>query len=73
MLIRPMFNGREHDLSPILKQFLDWSAAEPPLTGETLLDAWIARDVLRAKIPGADAKVSDSAVSGGRDSRLPPR
>ncbi len=48
MLIRPMFNRREHDLSPILKQFLEWSAAEPPLTGEAVLDAWIRRDVARA-------------------------
>ncbi len=50
MLIRPMFRGRNHDLSPVLKQFLEWSAAEPPLTAETLLEAWIARDVLRAKV-----------------------
>jgi Asp-tRNA(Asn)/Glu-tRNA(Gln) amidotransferase A subunit family amidase len=49
MVIRPMFHGREHDLSPMLKQFLDWSAAEPPLTGEILLAAWFGRDVLRAK------------------------
>lgn len=49
MLIRPMFRGREHDLSPILKQFLDWSTAEPELTGESLLDAWIRRDALRAE------------------------
>jgi len=49
MLIRPMFHGREHDLSPMLKQFLDWSAAEPPLTGERLLEAWTGRDTLRAK------------------------
>ena len=49
MLIRPMFRGREHDLSPTLKQFLEWSAAELPLTGETLLGAWVARDTLRAK------------------------
>ena len=49
MLLRPMFKGREADLSPILKQFLDWSAAQPALTGETLLDAWIRRDVLRAQ------------------------
>jgi Asp-tRNA(Asn)/Glu-tRNA(Gln) amidotransferase A subunit family amidase len=48
MLIGPMFRGREHDLSPILKQFLDWSAAEPSLTGDSLLDAWIRRDALRA-------------------------
>jgi Asp-tRNA(Asn)/Glu-tRNA(Gln) amidotransferase A subunit family amidase len=49
MLIRPMFHGREHDLSPTLKQFLEMSAAEPPLTAETLLEAWIRRDTLRAE------------------------
>jgi len=48
MLIRPMFKGREHDLSPILRQFLEWSAAEPVLTAENLLDAWIRRDIVRA-------------------------
>ncbi|MGA9073625.1 MAG: amidase [Candidatus Sulfotelmatobacter sp.] len=48
MLIKPMFKGRESDLSPILRQFLEWSAAEPALTAETLLDAWIRRDILRA-------------------------
>src|ERR1700719_911166 len=47
MLIRPMFHGREHDLSPMLKEFLEWSRAEPPLTGESLLAAWIGRDTLR--------------------------
>jgi len=49
MLLRPMFKGREADISPILKQFLDWFAAEPVLTGEALLDAWIRRDALRAQ------------------------
>ncbi|MFZ0816091.1 MAG: amidase family protein, partial [Candidatus Sulfotelmatobacter sp.] len=49
VLLRPMFKGREADISPILKQFLDWSAAEPALTGEALLDAWIRRDTLRAQ------------------------
>jgi amidase len=49
MLIRPMFHGRERDLSPILKQFLEWSAGEPPLTGGVLLEAWIGRDLLRAR------------------------
>ena len=48
MLIRPMFEGRETDLSPTLKEFLAWSSAETPLTGESLLDAWIARDQLRS-------------------------
>ncbi len=49
MLLRPMFKGRESDLSPMLKQFLEWSAAEPALTGETLLEVWIQRDELRAR------------------------
>src|SRR5882724_823078 len=43
MLLLPMFEGREADLSPILKQFLELSVAEPALTAETLLDAWIQR------------------------------
>ena len=49
MLIRPMFCGRENDMSPTLKQFLEWSAAEPKLTGDSLLAACIGRDVLRAQ------------------------
>jgi Asp-tRNA(Asn)/Glu-tRNA(Gln) amidotransferase A subunit family amidase len=49
MLLRPMFNGRQSDLSPILKQFLEWSAAKPAHTGRTLLDAWIRRDAVRAQ------------------------
>jgi Asp-tRNA(Asn)/Glu-tRNA(Gln) amidotransferase A subunit family amidase len=49
MLIRPMFRECEHELSPVLKQFLAWSAAESPLTAEILLEAWIGRDTLRAK------------------------
>src|SRR3989449_1648090 len=50
MLLRPMTKGREHELSPILKQFLEWSAAERPHTGESLLDAWIRRDTARAQV-----------------------
>ncbi len=49
MIIRPMFKGRESDLSPMLAEFLEWSAAETALTAETLLDAWIQRDTLRAR------------------------
>ena len=49
MLIDPMFRGRESDRSPIMEQFLDWSAAEPELTADSLLDAWIQRDVVRAE------------------------
>ncbi len=49
MLIRPMFAGHEPDLSPTLKQFLEWSAAEPQLTADSFLEAWIRRDTLRAE------------------------
>lgn len=49
MLIRRLIRGREGDLSPIFKQFLDEAAAERPHTGESLLDAWIRRDNLRAQ------------------------
>lgn len=50
MLLGPMFEGREQDRSPILKQFLEWSDAEPNLSGPAVLDAWIGRDALRAKV-----------------------
>jgi Asp-tRNA(Asn)/Glu-tRNA(Gln) amidotransferase A subunit family amidase len=49
MLIRPMFHGREQDISPTLRQFLEWSDAEPDLTVESLLDAWIRRDAVRGE------------------------
>jgi Asp-tRNA(Asn)/Glu-tRNA(Gln) amidotransferase A subunit family amidase len=49
MLLGPMFRGRERDLSPILKQFLEWSSAERAHTGESLLDAWIRRDAVRTR------------------------
>ena len=50
MLLQPMTKGRESDLSPILKQHLSQVAAEPSHTGQTLLDTWIMRDVLRIQI-----------------------
>jgi Asp-tRNA(Asn)/Glu-tRNA(Gln) amidotransferase A subunit family amidase len=49
MMLRPLFKENDADLSPILKQFLEWSAAEPAHTARTLLDAWIQRDLLRAR------------------------
>ncbi|HYM78086.1 MAG TPA: amidase [Candidatus Dormibacteraeota bacterium] len=50
MLIGPMFNGRQQDANPILKQFLEWSKAEPSLSGPAVIDAWIRRDTLRASV-----------------------
>jgi len=49
MLLKPMFKENDPDLSPILKQFLGWSAEHPAHTGRSLLDAWIQRDLLRAR------------------------
>jgi Asp-tRNA(Asn)/Glu-tRNA(Gln) amidotransferase A subunit family amidase len=50
MLLRPMMKGRETEISPLLKQFSGWAAAEPAHTGESLLDTWVQRDLLRMRI-----------------------
>jgi Asp-tRNA(Asn)/Glu-tRNA(Gln) amidotransferase A subunit family amidase len=50
MLLGPLTKGREQDLSPLLKQFSSWVSSEPSHTGQTLLDAWIMRDVLRMQV-----------------------
>ncbi len=49
MLIGPMFRGREGDCSPMLRQFLEWSAAEPEFTAGSLLEDWFRRDTLRVE------------------------
>jgi Asp-tRNA(Asn)/Glu-tRNA(Gln) amidotransferase A subunit family amidase len=50
MLLKPMTKGHEEDLSPLLKEFLGWAAAEPPHTGHTLLYTWLQRDELRGQL-----------------------
>jgi Asp-tRNA(Asn)/Glu-tRNA(Gln) amidotransferase A subunit family amidase len=47
MLLGPMVRGRESELSPILKEFDGWVAAENHHTAQTLLDTWIERDLVR--------------------------
>jgi Asp-tRNA(Asn)/Glu-tRNA(Gln) amidotransferase A subunit family amidase len=49
VIIDPMFRERQQDLSPVLKQFLNWSAAEPELGSNDLLGSWIRRDTLRSE------------------------
>jgi len=49
-LIAPMFQGRDQDTNPMLKEFLEWSAAEPSLSGPAVLDAWMRRDVVRSEV-----------------------
>jgi Asp-tRNA(Asn)/Glu-tRNA(Gln) amidotransferase A subunit family amidase len=50
MLLGSMTKGHEVELSPILRQFSARVAAEPSHTGDSLLNAWIQRDVVRFKI-----------------------
>lgn len=50
MLLGPMTQGRESDLTPILKEFNGWVAAQPSHTAQTLLDTWIERDLVRMQI-----------------------
>ena len=50
MLLGPMTKGHEAELSPMLKQFMSWVAKESSHSGESLLDAWIQRDLLRAQV-----------------------
>jgi Asp-tRNA(Asn)/Glu-tRNA(Gln) amidotransferase A subunit family amidase len=49
MMLGPFTKGHESELSPLLKEFLGWAAAEPPHTGHTLLYTWFERDELRTQ------------------------
>jgi Asp-tRNA(Asn)/Glu-tRNA(Gln) amidotransferase A subunit family amidase len=42
--------GRDSDLSPLLREFTAWSSATSAHTGESLLAAWLGRDAIREKI-----------------------
>jgi Asp-tRNA(Asn)/Glu-tRNA(Gln) amidotransferase A subunit family amidase len=50
MMLAPMVHGREADLSPILKEFSRGVAAQPTHTGQSLLETWIQRDVVRMQV-----------------------
>jgi Asp-tRNA(Asn)/Glu-tRNA(Gln) amidotransferase A subunit family amidase len=50
MVLRSLTQGRESELSPLLKEFLGWVTAEPPHSGDTLLDTWLRRDIVRGRI-----------------------
>jgi len=50
MLLGPMTEKCQDDLSPLLREFQRWTQAETPHTAQTLLDTWILRDVLRMQI-----------------------
>ena len=50
MVLGPITQGHEAELSPILKEFSSWAAAEPSHTGQSLLETWIERDVVRMQL-----------------------
>jgi Asp-tRNA(Asn)/Glu-tRNA(Gln) amidotransferase A subunit family amidase len=50
MLLRPMTQEHQTELSPLFKEFLGWAAAEPAHTGQSLLDAWCQRDEVRGQV-----------------------
>ncbi len=50
MVLGPLVAGREAELHPVLREVMAIAAAEPPLTAETLMNAWMARDELRIQL-----------------------
>ncbi len=50
MMLGPLTMGRESELSPILKEFSSVVTREPSHTGQSLLDTWIERDVVRMQL-----------------------
>ncbi len=50
MMLSSLTQGREAELSPILKEFSGWAADEPSHTGHSLLDTLIQRDQVRLQV-----------------------
>jgi Asp-tRNA(Asn)/Glu-tRNA(Gln) amidotransferase A subunit family amidase len=50
MLLGPMTQGRDSELSPMLKEFQGWASEGAPHTAQTLMDSWIECDLLRIEI-----------------------
>jgi Asp-tRNA(Asn)/Glu-tRNA(Gln) amidotransferase A subunit family amidase len=50
MFYASTIRGREDKLSPIFRNFLEIARAKPPLTAETLLQAWADCDTVRGKL-----------------------
>ena len=73
MMLGPMIKGREAELSPMLREFSAGVAARPG-SYRTIPARYLdpARPGAHAGL-GPDAELSRAALSGGFDSRLPPR
>jgi len=50
MILGPMLRGHETELTPILREFSSWAAAEPAHSGDSLLATWLGRDDVRERI-----------------------
>jgi Asp-tRNA(Asn)/Glu-tRNA(Gln) amidotransferase A subunit family amidase len=50
MFYAPMIQGHEQELSPIFREFLEIAHSRPPLTAESLLQAWAQCDLVRTKL-----------------------
>jgi amidase len=50
MLLGPFIKGHEANISPILKEFSGWVAAEERHTAQSLLDMWMRRDEIRIQV-----------------------
>jgi Asp-tRNA(Asn)/Glu-tRNA(Gln) amidotransferase A subunit family amidase len=50
MVLKPMVEGHENELSSNTREFLAVTAEQPPLTGERLLSTLLERDQLRSQV-----------------------
>jgi amidase len=50
MFYAPGIRGREAELSPTFRNFLDIAGSKPPLTAESLLQAWAECDIVRGRL-----------------------
>jgi Asp-tRNA(Asn)/Glu-tRNA(Gln) amidotransferase A subunit family amidase len=50
LMLVPMLPGHEAELSPTLREFLSTVAAEPPLSAQRLLAAWVERDQCASRL-----------------------
>jgi len=50
MFYASTIRGREEELSPVFRNFLEIARSKPPLTAESLLQAWADCDLVRAKL-----------------------
>ncbi len=48
-VLKPMLEGHEREIGPILREFMGIVAAEPPLTLKSFMDALLERDEVRSR------------------------